>query len=201
MSLCLSLTRKDFHCHDIAVCLFRHRVILNSWFKWVSSLKCFLNTRNMYDTSVFNNDFQGWPWNIYIILRQNGSFCISSTTCMRRGTLVNAQQRVNIIYLIFVFFVHKKYSHSFITLQLNKWCHMDYFIYVLPFWALNVSVAVLSIQGQKALGFHQKYLNLCSEDEWRSYGFGTTWGWVINDRFFIFWVNFFFKISGKTWWW
>ncbi len=34
-----------------------------------------------------------------------------------------------------------------------------------PFWALNVSVALLSMQGQKALGFHQKYLNLCSEDE------------------------------------
>ncbi len=26
-----------------------------------------------------------------------------------------------------------------------------------------------------------------SEDERRSYGFGTTWGWVINDRIFIFW--------------
>ncbi len=42
------------------------------------------------------------------------------------------------------------------------------------------------MQCQKALGFHQKYLNLCSEDEQRSYGFGTTWGWVINDRIFIF---------------
>ncbi len=29
-------------------------------------------------------------------------------------------------------------------------------------------------------------LNLCCEDEWRSYRFGTTWGWVINDRIFIF---------------
>jgi len=29
-----------------------------------------------------------------------------------------------------------------------------------------------------ALRFHQKYLNSCSEDEWRSYGVGTTWGWV-----------------------
>ncbi len=56
---------------------------------------------------------------------------------------------------------------------------------LLPFWALNVSVVLLSIQGQKSLGFHQKYLNLCSEDEWRSYGFGRTRGWVINDRFFI----------------
>ncbi len=33
---------------------------------------------------------------------------------------------------------------------------------------------------------YQKYLNLCSEDEWRSYGFGTTWGWVINNRIVIF---------------
>ncbi len=54
------------------------------------------------------------------------------------------------------------------------------------FWALNVVVPLLSMQGQKALGFHQKYLNLCCEDEQMSYGFGTTWGWVINDRIFIF---------------
>ncbi len=50
----------------------------------------------------------------------------------------------------------------------------------------NILVTLLSMQGQRALRFHQKYLNLCSEDEWRSYGFGTTWGWVINDRIFIF---------------
>ncbi len=41
-------------------------------------------------------------------------------------------------------------------------------------------------EGQRALRFKQKCLNLCSEDERRSYGFGTTWGWVINDRIFIF---------------
>ncbi len=39
---------------------------------------------------------------------------------------------------------------------------------------------------QKALGFHQKYLNLCSKDEQTSYEFVTTWGWVIIDRCFIF---------------
>ncbi len=74
---------------------------------------------------------------------------------------------------------------------------MDYFNDVLlPFWALNVSVALLSMQGQKALRFHQKYLNLCSEDEQRSYRFGTTWRWVINDRIFIFvWTN---PLKGKT---
>ncbi len=36
----------------------------------------------------------------------------------------------------------------------------------------------------------QKYLNLCSKDEWRSRGFETTRGWAINDRIFIFgWTN------------
>ncbi len=40
----------------------------------------------------------------------------------------------------------------------------------------NISVALLYMEGQRALGFHQKYLNLCFEDEQRSYGFGTTWG-------------------------
>ncbi len=38
----------------------------------------------------------------------------------------------------------------------------------------NISVVLLSMEGQKALRFHQKYLNLCSEDERRSYGFVTT---------------------------
>ncbi len=36
---------------------------------------------------------------------------------------------------------------------------------LLSFWALNMSVTLLSVQGQKALGFHQKYLNLCSGDD------------------------------------
>ncbi len=53
---------------------------------------------------------------------------------------------------------------------------------LLQFFALNEVVALLSIGGQKALEIHQKYLNLCFEDEQRCYGFGTTWGCVINDR-------------------
>ncbi len=57
---------------------------------------------------------------------------------------------------------------------------------LLPFCALTLVVPLLSMEGKRALGFHQKYLNLCSEDELRSYGFVTTWGWVINDRIFIF---------------
>ncbi len=38
----------------------------------------------------------------------------------------------------------------------------------------NITVALLSMEDQRALRMHQKYLNLCSEDERRSYGFGTT---------------------------
>ncbi len=29
--------------------------------------------------------------------------------------------------IIFVFFAYKKYSCGFVKLQLNSWCHMDYF--------------------------------------------------------------------------
>ncbi len=36
---------------------------------------------------------------------------------------------------------------------------------LLPFWALNIVVALLLMEGQRALRFPQKYLNFCSEDE------------------------------------
>jgi len=46
------------------------------------------------------------------------------------------------------------------------------------------------MERQKALRIHQKDLHLCSEDEWKSYSFGTTWGRVINVRIKIFgWTN------------
>ncbi len=49
----------------------------------------------------------------------------------------------------------------------------------------NISVALLSMEGLIAIRFHQKHLYLCSEDEWRSYGSGIKWGWVINDTILI----------------
>ncbi len=48
---------------------------------------------------------------------------------------------------------------------------------LLSFWASNMSV-----KGQKALGFHQKYLNLCSEDKEGLTGLEVH---VINNRIFI----------------
>ncbi len=49
-------------------------------------------------------------------------------------------------------------------------------------WALNVITALLSMQNQNL--FHE--INLCSEDEWRSWGLGMTWGGVINNGIKIF---------------
>ncbi len=84
--------------------------------------------------------------------------------------------------------MHKNYSRSFIKLRLNPCCHMDYFTDLLAtFLDLGtVQLCCCLWEGQRALRFHQKYLNLCSEDERMSYGFETTWGWVINDINFIF---------------
>ncbi len=82
--------------------------------------------------------------------------------------------------VIFVFFAHKKYSQSLLKLRLNHGCHMDYFNDVLP---TDLGLEHGScMEGQKALGFHHKYLNLCSKDEQRSFRFETTWGW--DFRFF-----------------
>ncbi len=88
--------------------------------------------------------------------------------------------------VVFVF-----YAQSFFVATLNYGWTTDVtwtilMMSLLHFWVLNVMVVLLSMQDQKALGFHQKYLNLCSEDERRSYGFEITRGCVINDRIFIF---------------
>ncbi len=71
-------------------------------------------------------------------------------------------------------------------------------MFLVPFWSLNVVGPLLSMEGQKALGFNKKYLYLCSENEQRSYGFGSTCAWVINDIIFIFGVNYHFKLTKSS---
>ncbi len=100
---------------------------------------------------------------------------------MRRGTLDNGgrqslggEELLNKVAII-VFFVHKKYSRRFIKLLLNHWCHMDNFTDVLTtfFGSGNISVALLSMEGQKALGFRQKYLEGVI---WRDFMFSFPFG-------------------------
>ncbi len=53
----------------------------------------------------------------------------------------------------------------------------------------NIQLSCCLCRVRKLSDFIQKYLNLCSEDEQRSYGFVTTGGRVINDIIFIFgWI-------------
>ncbi len=89
--------------------------------------------------------------------------------------------------IIFVFFAHKKYSRSFLKLRLNHWCHMDYFNDVLTtFLGVEHGSCIAAYAGSENSDFIKNFLHLCSEDERTSYWFGTTWGWVINNRIFIF---------------
>ncbi len=92
---------------------------------------------------------------------------------------------------IFVFFTHRKYSCSFIILRWKHWCQMDYFNDVFTtFLGLEPVSCIAVYGGSESSRISSKYLNLCSVDELRSYGFGTTRGWVINDSIFIFgWTN------------
>ncbi len=58
--------------------------------------------------------------------------------------------------IIFVFFAHKKYSHSFIKMMVEPLMLLGLFEWCPTLLALNMVVALLSLQGTKALGFHQK---------------------------------------------
>ncbi len=68
---------------------------------------------------------------------------------------------------IFIFFEYKKYSCRLIKFRLNHWWQMEY-----PDDAFHTfldldSVIYLAVNGTltSPLGFHLKYLKLCSEDE------------------------------------
>ncbi len=100
--------------------------------------------------------------------------CISSITHMRRGTLINARQRLtqtrrnHWIKSLFCFLCAKKYSCSFIKLRLNHWCHKDYFNDVLTmFLGLERGSCAAVYAGSESSQISSKYLNLCSEDEKR----------------------------------
>ncbi len=92
---------------------------------------------------------------------------------------------------IFVFFAQKQFSWlRKITVELMM---LHGLFYRSPYYVSghgNISVVLLSMEGLRALRFTQKHLNLCSDDERRTYGFGKTSGWVINNIIFIFGVNY-----------
>ncbi len=74
------------------------------------------------------------------------------------GILVHKSTLLNKV----IIFVAQKYSHRLIKLRLNHWSYMDYFNDVFPTFLGLESVSCVAVYGG---GNHQKYLNLCSEDE------------------------------------
>ncbi len=63
-----------------------------------------------------------------IFKAQKGSKDIIKIVCRKHSSKSDMEQKklLNKV-VIFVFFVHKKYSCFFITLRLNHWCRMVYF--------------------------------------------------------------------------
>jgi len=67
------------------------------------------------------------------------------------------------------FFPHKRLSHG---------SHLDYFKNVFTYFLGRQMKLPSSLwRSETALRFHQKYLNLSSEDEQKSYGVGTALWW------------------------
>jgi len=58
---------------------------------------------------------------------------------------------------------------------------MDYFDVCIAFMDKDSIRYTFTMEEQKARRLNLKYLKLCCEDERRSDGLGTTWGWVNND--------------------
>ncbi len=87
------------------------------------------------------------PWRMRVVLltQEPASWCRTqmrwalfaskvmhthTSWCRERASTDTEEKLLNKV-IIFVFFAHKKYYHSFIKLTLNHWCHMDYFNNVL----------------------------------------------------------------------
>ncbi len=100
----------------------------------------------------------------------------------------------------FLFSLRAKYFCSFVKWRLNP-CQMYYFTDLLAMFLDVDRVNYIAVYRRSESSRNSsKYLHLCYEDERRPYGFGTTWGWVINDRIFILaelslWVITFFFLS------
>ncbi len=115
---------------------------------------------------------------------ENTRMCCSTVVNVHQ---ILTQKRRNRWIKLFLFTLRTKYSLSFIKLRSNLWYHMDYFNDVLTtFLGLEYFSCVAVYGGLESFWISSNYLNLCSEDERRSYGFGKTWGytWVFNDWIF-----------------
>ncbi len=116
----------------------------------------------------------------------------SSEACLRHALLVNSwtrlqkvsrRRRKSWIKLIFCFLCAQKVFSWLRKITVDRLmshgllCRSSW--YFSGPWSCKDPCCLW--EGQRALRFKLNYLNLCSDDERRSYGFGTPSGWVIND--------------------
>ncbi len=108
-------------------------LLMLSWYVFFCRFNCIITPSTVLlihqiREKKSQNCIKGGTWGIFrnqnIVEISGWSLFIFLLTLGREKKLLNK-------VFIFVFFAHKKYSHSFITLRLNHWCHMDYFNNVL----------------------------------------------------------------------
>ncbi len=103
------------------------------------------------------------------------------------STLQNGRRqsgRRSVKNILFLFSLRtKKYYRSFAKLKLSHWCHMDCFTDVLSTFRVWEHFSCLAVC--RELSNFINNILILFEDERRSYRYGTTWGWVINDRIII----------------
>ncbi len=81
--------------------------------------------------------------------------------------------------------MHSLHQHAFITLPLTCIHYININMHSLH------QHAFITLTCIHYINMHS-FIHLCSEQT-HSYRFGSTWGWVNDDRIFIFWVNCLFK--------
>ncbi len=60
-----------------------------------------------------------------------------------------------------------------------------------PYWGKKQNTMEVNVAPELLCFPHtSEYLYLCSAEDRHSYRFGTSWGWVNDDRIVIFWVNY-----------
>ncbi len=80
-----------------------------------------------------------------VLLTQNSRSCLHMWYSPKRWH--RGDELLNKV-IIFVFFVHEKYTRSFVKLRLKHWCHIDYFNDLLATFLSLDHVRILAVNGR-----------------------------------------------------
>ncbi len=89
--------------------------------------ECHIRKQHMYVDTLFTFRSKCKQCVRVTQLTQNSIRCLLIWYSPRWRYRVTRRRQIVELSLFLLFFAHKKYSRSFVKLQLNPWCHMDYF--------------------------------------------------------------------------